>query len=202
MSRKIAFTLSVLLHPLIIPSAGILMLLNSGTYLSNIPFSAKKVLILICCMGTFVLPALMIPVIHFRGIISGIHLVNRGERTTPLAITLIFYILTYYLFLQIPVYRIINGFMLGCVLCLFVSLLLSYRWKISIHMVGLGGLTALQLVLSFIHDMNLYSFLVSTILASGLAGSSRLFLEAHSPAEVYSGYFIGIILMSISLLIF
>jgi hypothetical protein len=108
MPKKIALVLSVLLHPLFIPTIGILMILNSGTYLANIPLSAQRTLIGIFAAGTLILPALMIPIIHYRGLVYGLQFINHRDRTTPLAITLIFYILTFYLFLQIPIYRIIH----------------------------------------------------------------------------------------------
>jgi hypothetical protein len=91
--------------------------------------------------------------------------------------------------------------MLGCILALLGTLLISFRWKISIHMIGLGGLSAFLLLMSYLQDVNLLYYLVSTLLASGLAASSRLFLNAHTPEQIYSGYFLGFLLMAVSILI-
>jgi membrane-associated phospholipid phosphatase len=41
-------------------------------------------------------------------------------------------------------------------------------------------------------------FLIALLLA-GLTGTSRLYLKAHTPAQVYAGYFIGILTQFIAL---
>jgi membrane-associated phospholipid phosphatase len=133
--------------------------------------------------------------------ISGLQIINHRERTSPLALTLIFYILSFYLFLKIPAYRIIHGFMVGCVSGLFATLLISFRWKISLHMTGLGGLTAFLLMLSMLRGVDLLFFLLITIFASGLAGTSRLYLDAHTPEQIYTGFFLGFGFMSLSMVI-
>jgi len=202
MARKIALGLSVLLHPLLIPTAGIIILLYSGSYISSISVSAKKMLILLFASGTLLIPAMMILLFYMRGLISDLHLVSFKERTTPLAITLIFYILTFFLFLKIPVYRFMHGFMLGSALSVLFTLLINFKWKISIHMIGMGGLTSFILMISVLQNINLFTFLVLTILASGLTGSSRLYLKAHTSGQVYSGYLLGFMVMGGCLLFY
>lgn len=202
MSRKIAWGFSILFHPLLMPTLGIAILLFSGSFISNIPPTAKKLLILLFGSGTLLLPALMIPLIYMRGMITNIQLNEKNQRITPLAITLIFYLLTFFLFLRIPVYRFMHSFMLASVLSVFITLLITYRWKISIHMVGLGGLSAFLLVISVLQSLNLFTFLLMTILASGIAGTSRIYLQVHTAKEVFTGYLVGGIVMTGCLLLF
>jgi hypothetical protein len=202
MSKKIALGFSILLHPLLMPTIGMAILLFSGSYISNIPLTAKKLLILLVSSGTFLLPALMLPLIYMRGMITDIQMTEKRQRTIPLAITLIFYLLTFFLFMRIPVYRFMHSFILGSVISVFITLVISHRWKISIHMVGLGGLSAFLLVISLLLKINLFPYFMITILASGIAGSSRLYLQIHTAEEVYSGYFIGGLVMMGCLLFF
>jgi hypothetical protein len=62
-------------------------------------------------------------------------------------------------------------------------------------MIGWGGLTGLILILSLKFNSNLMFFLITSILMSGLIGFARLKLEEHSPAQIYTGYLMGIVVM-------
>jgi membrane-associated phospholipid phosphatase len=59
------------------------------------------------------------------------------------------------------------------------------------HMVALGGLIALILYISFYLKVNLSFYLILAVLASGITGTARLLLNAHTPGEVYSGFILG-----------
>jgi hypothetical protein len=148
------------------------------------------------------MPALMITLIYMRGMISDLQMRDQRDRMAPLAITLIFYILTFFIFLRIPVYRFMHSFMLGALLSVLFTLIISLKWKISIHMIGLGGITSFIIMISIFQHIDLLPFFILAILASGFAGSARLYLDAHTPGQVYSGYLIGLIVMAGCLTLF
>ncbi len=147
--------------------------------------------------GTLLLPALMIPMINYRG---DLFMQNQNNRNIPLALTFIFYLLTYILFLKVPVYRFMHNYMLGALVAVLIALIINYRWKISIHMIGLGGITAFLFLIAVTRQINVLPWLLVSILASGIAGTARLYLDSHSPAQVYTGYFVGFLTMSACLL--
>jgi len=192
-------TFSFLLHPLLMPTIGILILMYSNSYIAFIPESAKKMIIILTAVGTFLLPALMIPIFMLRGMVTEIQMDDRRERLFPLAITLIFYILTFVLFIRIPVYRLIHAFMLGTLLSLLAGFLITFKWKISTHMIGLGGLTAFILIVSLHLNIYMLPHLILVILASGIAGASRLYLNAHNATQVCVGFITGFVVMAGSL---
>jgi len=198
MYRKTAIALSVLLHPLVMPLAGLSILFFSGSYVSFLPIEAKKLILILFASGTLILPALMIPLIYFRGTLM---MEKQNERNIPLALTFIFYLLTYILFLKVPVYNFLHNFMLGALLSVLASLIINLRWKISIHMIGLGGITAFLLISAFTRQINVMPWILVSILASGIAGTARLYLNSHTPGQIYMGYFAGILIMSASTLL-
>jgi membrane-associated phospholipid phosphatase len=71
--------------------------------------------------------------------------------------------------------------------------IINFWWKISIHAVGSGALIALVVVLSIKMHTPLTWFLIPVIMASGLVMSARLWLNSHSPAEVWSGFLLGLL---------
>jgi hypothetical protein len=184
------------------PTIGIMILLFTDSYVSFIPMEAKRMLIILTAIGTLLLPALMIPLFLLQGRISNMELDDRRERVYPMALTFVFYMLTFILFLRIPVFKLIHSFMLGTLLSVLAGFLISLKWKISTHMIGLGGIMALILILSFKLDIYLFYPLIGIIIATGIAASSRLYLQAHSETEVYTGFFTGLALVMGSLLVY
>jgi membrane-associated phospholipid phosphatase len=62
----------------------------------------------------------------------------------------------------------------------------------SAHMTGFGGVLAVVGVLGiYFPSLDLAYLLVATLLLGGVVASSRLYLEAHRPAEVYVGLLVG-----------
>jgi hypothetical protein len=199
MIKKTALLFSVLLHPLFMPLAGISIILFTGSYVTLLPLAAKKMILLLFASGTLLLPAIMMPLAYMRG---DIMMQKQNERNIPLVLSFIFYLFTYILFLKVPVYDFMHSFMLGAVVSVFLALIINTHWKISLHMIGLGGLTAFLLMVSFTREINLYPWLLLSVLASGVAGTSRLYLNYHSPAQVYAGYGLGSITMVICMVFF
>jgi hypothetical protein len=197
--KKTALLFSFILHPLFMPLFGIVIVLFSGSYVTLLPLAAKKMIILLFATGTLLLPAIMLPLAYFRG---DILMQKQNDRNIPLVLSFIFYLITYVLFLKVPVYGFMHGFMLGAVASVFITLVINLRWKISMHMIGLGGLSAFLLIISITRQINLYPWLLISILASGIVGTSRLYLNSHSPAQIYVGYFVGCLTMFTSLLFF
>jgi hypothetical protein len=184
------------------PTIGIMILMFTNSYVAFIPLQAKKMLIILTAIGTLILPALMVPLFLLQGKISNLEMDDRRERLYPLALTAVFYSLTFVLFLRIPVFKLIHAFMLGTMLSVIAGFLTSLKWKVSTHMIGLGGLAGLILVLSFKLDIYLLFPFIGVIIASGIAGSSRLYLEAHTGPQVYAGFGIGFVLMVVSLMLY
>ncbi len=196
MLKKASLFLSVIFHPLFMPLAGITILLFSGSYVSLLPFAVRKLIIILFTSGTLILPALLIPLTYLR---NDFLMEKQSERTIPLVLTFIFYFMTYLLFLKVPVYRFMHNFMLGALVSVFLALLINLRWKISLHMIGLGGFTAFLIIMTMARQVNLYPWILFSIFASGIVGSARLYLNSHTPAQIYAGYITGVLIMVICL---
>jgi len=199
MLKKIAQSFSITFHPLLMPTIGIVLLLYTDSYLVYIPAQAKNTIILLIAIGTMVLPLVMLPIFLLQGKINSIQLNKQKERLYPLALTSGFYLLTFILFQKIPIVKFLHAYILGAFLSVAAGTIISLKWKISAHMIGLGGLTGLVVMASLNLNINLYFSLIGVIIATGLTGSSRLYLRAHTPEQVYSGYLVGLVIMIVSL---
>ena len=193
--NKAARIISVLFHPLIMPSLGFLLLFNSGTYLAYLPFDYKKMILLVVVLCTFVIPLSIMPFFLYQKMIFDINLSQTRERFAPLVITFILFILCYLLLKRVPIPPDYLTFCLGCAASVFIVLLVSSKWKISLHMIGIGGLAGLISYLIIKMQVDLGFYLILTILAAGLTGTARLLLNAHKPSEIYAGFLAGLIII-------
>lgn len=202
MERRLAQIISVLLHPLLMPAFGMLIMFNSGTYVSLLTFEAKKILLLMIVTGTFLLPASIIPFMIYRKMITDVSLSVREERFLPMVLTLLFFMLTFFLIYRLPVNRMIHAYLLAVNISLLLSVLVNTFQKISTHMVGLGGITGLVLALILLFGVPMQSFFILAVAATGLAGFARLKLAAHRAVELLSGFTLGLLVVMLVMLLY
>jgi len=192
MEKKIATFLTYLLHPLLAPIAGIFILTRSGTYIADLNPEIINLINLIVITLTLVLPVCMIPFYLYFRMIRQISIPEKHERLIPMIITLVAYLGAWFLIRRLPVSQLYGRFLLGACLSLLIVVAVSFYWKISLHMTGLGGLVGLVLALSRKLGVELMVVLLLLIILSGLAGFARLQLNAHSKSQVLAGFLIGL----------
>ena len=196
MEEKIARIISVLFHPLLMPTYASLLLFNIPSHFNlSLPPNYRYLVPAFVFTTTFVFSALIILIYLKMGFVKSLEMNDRKERALPLITMAGIYYLTYRLLIQGPVPTLFNFFMLGATVLVLISLLINYLTKISIHMLALGGLfgTFAGLAIGFHYDLRLLLFLLA--LAAGLTGFARLKLKAHTEAQVYTGFGLGVLVM-------
>lgn len=210
MLRSLAWGLSVVFHPLLIPFYMLLVLLLVNPYLfgvSSVQDEGARFTLLLVFLYTFFLPGVSVLVMYFLGMVSNINMPDKDERIGPFLITGVLYMWVYYNFSQkgqLPTAYV--SFMLGTVIALFLAFLLNIFSKISLHTVGMGGLVGMLLItlLWFSYgsfsvaidgyetwNVSMLNLLLVGIVLAGAVGTARLLLNAHEPNEVYGGYLVG-----------
>lgn len=186
--------ISVVLHPLLIPTIGFLIFFNSGTYLSLLPPKMQYLILGMIFLTTCIIPLTFIPFMINMKIISSYTLSDLSDRFYPFFIAFVSYSMAFYLIWRMPFQFpwIVSGFLLGAAIAVLAISLISLKWKISAHMTGIGGLVALLIAFSIQYGINLTFFIAITVLAAGLLGAARLFLKVHNPSQVYAGFLVGL----------
>jgi membrane-associated HD superfamily phosphohydrolase len=197
---RISKYISILFHPLAMPVWGLIIIFNTGSYISFIPYEGKKLIFIIVFSGMFAAPLCFVPLYYYFKVIRNIEMDDPSQRFLPLLITFILFLGTWYIMrnFQLP---FINSFLLGAALLVLLNLAIITQWKISSHLIGIGGIIGLMFALSIRLHAYVGIFLIAGILIAGLTASARLRLGAHSPAQIYSGFFLGITGMFIFLII-
>lgn len=199
LTGSIAKIFSYVFHPLIMPSIGVFFIFSSGTYLSFMPSEGIRIIFLITFLGTFIIPLCFIPVYYYFNIVKNIEMDTPSQRVIPLLMTFFTYCCTFYLMRRIPI-PFVNNFILACCVVLLLNLLIFLKWKISSHLLGLGGLTGLLISMNVRLNADINYFLIITLLVTGFVAASRLKLNAHTPTQVYSAYLTGVFVVSFFLL--
>lgn len=189
----LARVLSYLLHPLLMPFYAVLLVLNINTYLAfSISPYVQQLVITVVFVTTAALPVVTSVFLLQQGSIQSLEMESTKERRLPFVTAGLYFVLGYYLLLLMPVPRIIPNMVLGAALSIFISWLINFKWKISIHMVGIGGLIGILVGISIRLGADLMVPISASVILAGLLGSARMRLGAHTESQVYAGLILGL----------
>lgn len=193
MEEKLAKVFSVIFQPLLIPSITLFILFNLNNYIALIiPASAKQMILGMVFSITFVFPVIMIFILYKRGVIRTFTMSGREDRILPLFITGVFYFIAYHIIRQIQIDEIYQRVFLGSAFLVLIALVFSFIWKISIHMIGVGGMLGTFIGISQVIHTDLAMIVMIITIICGLTGFARLKLNAHNPMQVYAGFITGV----------
>jgi len=200
--QKLARIISYIFHPLLMPLYILLLLLNVSTFLSySLPVNYKMGLAGVVILTTILFPLFLTWILLRLRIISSVFMDKMEERTFPILTISVFYYLTYFLLRGIHISTIFSYYMLGATLLAILSLVVNFYRKISLHMIGAGSFTGLFLGLSLNFGINLNMAVLAGILLGGIIGFARLKSNAHQPAEIYSGFAMGVVVMTVVMIL-
>ena len=190
---------SIIFHPLLIPTIGFLLLFSSGFYFAVIPWSLKRFILLVVFLSTCIMPALSIGILSFSPRFD-IKMEKGTDRVLPLILSSISYYMGYLILRRVPLFPVYQLFLTASILVQIALLIISLQWKISAHAAAIGGLVGGFFALSFRLQENPILILATLIFISGIVGTARLILEKHTSTQVYAGFLLGILIMSLVIL--
>lgn len=214
MTTRFAQILSVFLHPLLMPTIifGILFYIAPES-IQNLELfndsarvglmSLKMGLLLLIFLQTFILPVFTIYCLHRFGFVGDLKMETLEDRRLPYIVTMAIYTFVATFFTmklkQLPEVSII---MTGIAFSIASVAVISLYWKISAHAVGISGaLGALIGIAIKFNSYQLFSPIIAVILIAGFLFSARLHLNAHTPAQIIAGAFLGLV-VSLTVVLF
>mgnify|MGYP000107535951 CR=1 FL=1 len=133
-------------------------------------------------------------------LIASLEMHTKEERKFPYLAAAIFYFSEAYFLMHWDVPVLVQAMMLGATLPIVITLIINIYWMISAHMIGIGGLCGMMLAISYRLQINIHFTLIALFLLAGLVAYSRLKLNAHSSAQVYAGFLLGVFVQLVFLL--
>lgn len=188
--------LSWIFHPLLAASIACVIVFNSGHYIGLIENHVKTSIFLIFFIMTFLIPVLFIPVFYYFNMITKMEMDTRKDRVFSLFIIGIMYVISFVFMSRAHFPDILTKIILSSAVSVFICLLTSLFYKVSLHSCGTGGLTGFVLYLAIFLGLNVELFLILIVMISGIVASSRLFLGKHNQSQVYFGWLLGFVIVS------
>lgn len=196
MQRSISLLISVVFQPLLMPTLVFGLILFAVPQATSIPEEFKDRIYLLIVLSTLLIPMISIFGLRLSGTLKSLHMPEVKDRRVPFVITTLFFLLTTWFLKQKTEFDPVLWLGMA-VICVSVVMLtaVSFFWKMSAHMTGLGGLLAVVLVLGqkFPAFEVLYP-LLGVLVLCGIVASARLYLQAHRPLEVYVGLAAGFLI--------
>lgn len=190
-----AKAISYLFHPMLLPMLGLFLIFNlssSGLWLP--PAEIQLYVFALTFTATFLFPLANVFFLLKTKQISSLEMQTKEERRVPYLIAAIFYSAESYVLMKWEVSPLVNALMFGAMLVVMSVLIVNFFWKISAHMAGIGGLCGMMIALSGRLQININFILITLFLIAGLLGFARLKLNAHSSAQVYVGFLLGLVI--------
>lgn len=197
---RLSRALSWLLHPFVVPLYVLGFMLLTDGFLSRLPASIKSYLAWIVVLYAAIVPMLSIAFMRGLGLLKNFGLHSQRSRLLPLLVGAISYVLCAITLSDVAVATIIRKFVLAAACCEVLAFIVTPFWKISLHLICMGGVTAVFTLLSVAGAGQHFWALVATILLSGALASARLHLGAHNPSQIAVGYFGGLVVAMLAMI--
>lgn len=197
--KRAAEILSVVFHPIFIPLYGLILIYSSDTLHSFLPVQIKRVIFILVMANNVLMPMALATVLYARGAIRTFNARDRNERVLLLTFSLFMYSLTAILLIRMHVPGLFRAFFISIAIVTFITLLVTVFYRISLHASGIGGLMTLVIFMAFIYHSSMVWQSVTVLVLGGAVMSSRIYLEDHSPSEVWTGLLAGAAIMGASL---
>lgn len=190
MVSKLAKIVAVVFHPVLLPTLGFLLLLNSGFYFSYISWEAKRLIIIVVLFSTAILPLMAMSVLALSPKIR-FTFDKGGQRALPLLLSSLSYYSGYLILARLNAIPLLKVLMIAGVVVLLGLLVLSLWWRVSSHMAALGSLTGILLALSFRTGTYPFWSIIAVILASGITATSLLIINNNKLWHLEAGFALG-----------
>lgn len=184
--------ISNIFHPIFVPISGTFAYFIITPKYSPLELQSGNILPIFIL--TVIIPIITFLILKNVGYVHAVELPTIKERKYPLIIHLV--LLSMIVFKVIPNNYVIElYFYFVALICatLATLILLFFKIKSSLHLMGLGSLFMFLVNLSIHFEINITMALSVFILIIGLVATSRLYFHAHSKLELFIGLCIGIL---------
>ena len=189
---RISKIVSFVFHPIFMPTYAIFLLFAFSPLFSEFTSIPQKTQIIkLTLIFTFLLPIFSVFILKKLKVVTSIYMENREERRWPLLLAIGWYYLLFRLFDVLHIHYVVIQLLLGAMLILLISAIISNFWKISLHMLGNGGVLGAFLAIHTLFGGPIF-LIITLLFCAGLVGFARVNENAHSLKQVYLGFVVGV----------
>jgi len=192
--RVLAAIASYVFHPVFMPTVMAIALYKlAPANFAGVDNANFTKMLLPITINTLFFPLLATLLIKATGFIESIHMHNTRDRIIPLLASMIFYFWAYNVFKNIHAPLLLRVLLLGSFWGVIVVFMINIFVKISMHTAAAGSMLGILMVLMFISPVNMVLPFFIALIIAGIIGTARMALGAHTSAEIWLGYIVGIL---------
>ena len=164
-----------------------------ASYLAILPWSVRLSVIGIVSIITGVIPMTAIWALWRFGYVKDPGLNNRSERTVPYIVTLVCYLVCAFYLYKAHAPEWLWSFPAGGAIAIAICMPVNFRWKISGHMAGMGGIVAVafRIAAGSYYISAIWPWLAATVILAGCIATSRIILGRHTLMQTIAGFAVG-----------
>ncbi len=196
--KNTARLFSFIFNPFIIPTLGFLIVFFSLPTTALYSAQMKNILLGIIFVTSFVIPIAFILLLSAISNFNS-YMQHHRDRIFPYVFSAFSVFMGARLLAKLPVPQIFSLYMTAASITLIILFIITMRWKISGHASGMGGLLGLLFAITFKYGLDLTGFIIIAILVSGIVGTSRIYLQKHTSAQVYAGLLVSFTIMFLTI---
>lgn len=190
--KRIARIVSIVLHPVLMPLYVLFFIFNGRSLFAYIPFGVQVYCYWVTAFAFLIMPLLALPLLKRLKLIRDYKLAEKQEKAYPILVAVIFAFLGFWFLGHIAYTHVIRQLYLVAVILLSVFSVITFRWKISMHMTAIGGVCGFLLAWGLKFHADVRGPFVLFLFLAGILASSRLCLNKHTPFQVYAGFLLGL----------
>ena len=200
---RFAQFISIVGHPLFMPFYAMVLIFEFNPYIDlQLANNIQVIVLTILGLFTILLPLLTAIILQKLGVVKSIYMKTSEERKWPFLLSVLWYYLGFELLTNIALPISLYLIMIGAITIVLIAHFITLNWKISVHMLGIGGVIGAMIGLSQRFQFNHFYLILFLFFIAGLIGYARLKTNSHNYRQVYSGFILGVILewIAVSLL--
>lgn len=153
-----------------------------------------QIIYFIVLISTIILPLISILILVKLGLLRSLEMSHHKERVFPLFNVTMSMLFGYFFLQHILLYSpLLMAEYLGALIIISIATILSNFWKISLHMLGIGGVLGAFIAINILYQGS-NTWIIIFVLLSGILAYSRLNENAHNKSQVYLGFLIGLLI--------
>lgn len=198
----ISWFVSILFHPLLLFFYAVWLLCNTTLFACG--SACSSLLLTVLFTVGVLLPVVLIGMLKITGFVKSFSLEIRSDRHIPHLFTFLLYLLLSLFLRKItPLPGPVQAMLPGTALCIGLVGLITFWWKISSHLAGIGGISGFFLAFFLMSGRQEFLLLLFlSLLAAVLIATARWYLKAHDKSQLIAGFFLGMLCSSVSVCFF
>ncbi|UZR93037.1 hypothetical protein [Chondrinema litorale] len=194
MNQKLAKTISFILHPLLMPTLVFFIVFYFAEI--AVPFSEEGRIRLLglIFISTFLFPFGSIILLHSTTLIGNLQIDSQTQKPLPFVTVTVFYtMITYFFVDKVGLDILPSSMIIAIALTTALVTIISTTFNISIHSTAIGGVLGILFCIKGVYyELHLLIYpIAACIFLAGLLMTARLYLQTHTPFQVFSGAILG-----------